>query len=276
MENKKFDIQNERIEVLLDKINKKQIWDEMPVFCFSSDVDWASEDVMGEYFRIVNALDIKPTLFVTHESKIIESNFKSGKIERGIHPNFLANSSHGSSFYEIASSCVKFAPEAYGFRSHRLFDVTDITHLLINEFNFKYVSNLGTILHGYIRPILHESGLVHIPIFFEDGTHLYNQLDLNFKKYGDLFNVPGIKTISFHPMNFVFNSPNMPFIRHIKDSLTREEYSNIRIETIDKLKNTEMGIGQTVLNIVDFVKANRFPIMSLNEVYNTVTGGVVL
>ena len=109
----------EKIETLLCKINKKQIWDEIPVFCFTSDVDWASEDVMSEFFDIVNVLDIKPTLFVTHESKIIDSNFKLGKIERGIHPNFLENSSHGNSFREVIETCIKFAPESYVFRSHR-------------------------------------------------------------------------------------------------------------------------------------------------------------
>jgi hypothetical protein len=266
----------EIIESLLNKINNRQIWDEKPVFCFTSDVDWASEDVMIEYFNIINPLDIKPTLFVTHKSELIESNYKLGKIERGIHPNFLENSSHGNSFKEIAETCIQFAPEAYGFRSHRLFDVTDITHLLKNEYNFKYVSNLGTILQTNIKPILHESGLIHIPIFFEDGTHLYNQLDLNFKKYLDLFITPGIKIISFHPMNFVFNSPNMTFMRQIKDSLTREEYNNISITTINNLKNKNEGIGQTVIDIVKFVKENNYPIMSLNEIYNNLIGNTKL
>jgi hypothetical protein len=154
--------------------------------------------------------------------------------------------------------------------------VTDITHLLKNEYNFKYVSNLGTILQTNIKPILHESGLIHIPIFFEDGTHLYNQLDLNFKKYLDLFITPGIKIISFHPMNFVFNSPNMTFMRQIKDSLTREEYNNISITTINNLKNKNEGIGQTVIDIVKFVKENNYPIMSLNEIYNNLIGNTKL
>ena len=64
---------NEKIELLINKIKKKQIWDEQPVFCFSSDIDWASEDVMEEYFNIINPLEIKPMLFVTHESELIES-----------------------------------------------------------------------------------------------------------------------------------------------------------------------------------------------------------
>lgn len=259
----------ENTELLLSKINKKQIWHDGPVFCFNSDIDWASEDVMTEYFNIINPLEVKPTLFVTHESAVIESNFQSGHIERGIHPNFLSNSSHGDSFREIIETCVKFAPESFGFRSHRLFDVTDITHMLKNDFGYKYVSNLGTVLQTNLFPILHESGLVHIPIFFEDGTHLYNHLDLNFKKYLDLFTTPGIKVISFHPMNFVFNSPNMVFMRQIKDSLTREEYNNITTATIEKMRNRDAGIGKTVLDIIQFVKENNYPIMSLNEVYNT-------
>jgi len=258
----------EDIERHLVRVNAKQIWDERPVFCFTSDIDWASEDVMTEYFRIVNPLEIKPTLFVTHYSEVIEAQFKLNKLERGIHPNFLSDSSHGDTFREVVETCVKFAPESYGFRSHRFFDVTDITHLLKNEYHYKYVSNLGTILQTHIRPILHESGLISFPVFFEDGTHLYNQMDLDFRKYLDLFTSPGIKIISFHPMNFVFNSPTMPFMRQIKDSLTREEYTNISASTIECFRNKDKGIGQTVLDIVNFVKENNYPVFSLNELYN--------
>jgi hypothetical protein len=100
----------ENIETLLNKIHSKHIWDEMPVFCFTSDIDWASEDVLKEYFDIVDDLQITPNLFVTHHSEVIESNFKLGKIERGIHPNFLNNSSHGNTFKEIIETCIKFAP----------------------------------------------------------------------------------------------------------------------------------------------------------------------
>jgi hypothetical protein len=257
-------------EELIEKLQKNFIWDEQPVFCFTSDVDWASEDVMESYFDVINPFEIKPTLFVTHKSALIEQNFQSKNIERGIHPNFLKDSSHGNDFKEIIENCIEFAPEAYGFRSHRLFDVTDITHMLKNNYNFKYVSNLGTILHPNIKPMLHESGLVHIPIFFEDGTHLYNKLDLNFKKYIDLFTKPGIKIISFHPVNFVFNSPTLPYMRQIKDSLSREEFNNISHETIQRLGNKEMGIGQTVIDIIKFVKENNFPIMSMNEIYQTI------
>ena len=153
------------IEILLEKLKNEKKWHTEPVFCFTSDIDWASEDVMQEFFNLINPLEIKPTLFVTHESELIEKNFQDKTIDRGIHPNFLANSSHGDNFKEIIETCMTFAPESTGFRSHRLFDVTDITHMLKDQFNFKYVSNLGTIMKTNISPIIHESGLLHYPIY---------------------------------------------------------------------------------------------------------------
>ena len=256
------------IELLIEKCQNRYIWDEEPVFSFSSDIDWASEAVMNEYFEIINPLKLKPTLFVTHHSEEIEQNYKNGNIDRGLHPNFMNGSSHGNSFREVAETCKKFAPEAYGFRSHRAFDVTDITHLMHNDYRFKYVSNQITIFQPFVKPILHESGLINFPVFFEDGTHLYNQLDLNFKKYQDLFHKPGIKIISFHPMNFVFNSPTMKYMRTIKDSMSREEYNNISAETINHYKNNDFGIRNTVLEIIEFVKQNNYKILSMNNLYN--------
>lgn len=256
------------IEVLLEKIRKKKIWDEEPVFCFTSDIDWASESILERYFEIINPLGLSPTLFVTHHSDIIEQNFKSGFISRGIHPNFLQGSSQGSSFVEIIEHCMAFAPESIGFRSHRLFDVTDITHLLKNQYYFKYVSNLGTVLKTNITPIIHESGLIHFPVFFEDGTHLYNNLDLNISKYYDYFTSPGIKIINFHPMNFIINTPYMSYMRNIKDTLTREEYNNLDSEIIKKIRNNETkGIGDSVLEIIEFAKTGSYRIMSLNDIY---------
>lgn len=258
------------IDELIEKMNFRNIWDEEPVFCFTSDVDWASEEVLKEYFDVINDYNIRPTFFVTHFSPVVEENFMSNRIDRGIHPNFMVGSSHGANYKEIIETCIRFAPESFGFRSHRAYDVTDITHLLREHYGYKYVSNQITVLQQFVRPILHESGLVNFPVFFEDGTHLYNGLNLNFEKYLYLFESPGLKVISFHPMNFVFNSPTMKFMRTIKDSLSREEYNNISKETIDKLKNREDGIGKTVIGIIDYVLRKDFKVMSMNEMYNLI------
>jgi len=256
------------IKELIIKMNLRYIWDEEPVYCFTSDIDWASEDVLNEYFSIVKDFDIRLTLFVTHFSKIIEEEFIAKRIDRGIHPNFMIGSSHGENYKEIIENCIKYAPESYGFRSHRAYDVTDITHLLKEKYGYKYVSNQITVLQHLIRPILHESGLINFPVFFEDGTHLYN--NLNFKKYIKLFESPGLKVISFHPMNFVFNSPTLEYMRQIKDSLSREEYNNISKSTIMDLRNRKKGIGDTVRDILNYVKTKDFKILSMNELHKII------
>ena len=126
---------------LLDKINRKNIWDEKPVFCFTSDIDWASEEVLQTFFQNIPLEEIKLTTFVTHQSDIIENLYQNKLLERGIHPNFLPDSSHGNSFWEVIETCKTFAPEAVCSRSHRLFEVTDTAHLLKNEYGILYSSD---------------------------------------------------------------------------------------------------------------------------------------
>lgn len=253
---------------LLRKVNCKNYWDETPVFCFTSDIDWASEDVLYSFFESIPMEYVKLTTFVTHHSDIIENLYKNKKIERGIHPNFLQGSSHGNSFPEIIETCKKFAPEAIGTRSHRLFEVTDTAHLLKNKYGFLYSSNVITSLGVYLRPLLHESQLIQMPIFLEDGTFLYNDLGLDINPYLKYFETPGLKIISFHPMNIVFNTPSIPWMRQIKDSMTRESFNEIDTGFIKKTKNTKKGIGNILSEIINFVQQKNYPVLFLNKIYH--------
>jgi hypothetical protein len=250
---------------LLKKIEIERVWNTKPVFCFTSDVDWASESVLELFLSDFCKHGLPLTVFVTHESPVINKYKEKGYIERGIHPNFLPNSSHGKGYREVIKECLKFAPEAKGIRSHRLYDVTDITHLLHDEFGFNYISNLGTILQTDIRPILHESGLVHFPIFFEDGIHLWNKLSLKLSDHLGKFRSPGIKIISVHPMNYVINTPEIPYMRKIKDSLTREEYNRLSFDEIQKQSFKGTGIRCLASEIISFAKDHN--VMKLSELY---------
>ncbi len=250
---------------LLNKIEIERIWDKKPVFCFTSDIDWASEAALEIFLSDFFKHDLRLTVFVTHESRIINQFKEEGLIERGIHPNFLPNSSHGEGFRTVIENCIKFAPEATGFRSHRLFDVTDITHLLHDEYGFKFVSNLATIMQPNIKPILHESGLVHFPIFLEDGRHLSNKLSFNISDYLHKFQSPGIKIISVHPMNYVINTPEIKYMRKIKDNLSRKEYNQMSFEEIKKEHYDGVGIRHLVEEIISLAKG--YNIMKLSELY---------
>src|SRR4051794_31089270 len=113
-------MRKERIQLLMEALNKRKIWDEEPVFCFTTDIDWASETILARFFDDLLPFDLKLTAFVTHESDVIEELHHKKRISRGIHPNFLGGSSHrvnfpegsshGGDFRTVINSCLQFAP----------------------------------------------------------------------------------------------------------------------------------------------------------------------
>ena len=211
---------------------------------------------------------LKLTTFVTHQSSIIEEHFQAGLIRRGIHPNFLPGSSHGNTFREVIETCMTFAPETICTRSHRAFDVTDTAHLLYNEFHIKCCSNTITTLAPKITPFWLESKLLQIPVFFEEGSFLYNELGLSIQPYLKFFKSPGLKVISFHPINMAFNTPRIAWMRQIKDSLTREEFYHIDEEMIATRRNPEKGAYDLVMEIINLAQQLQATILTLDEIYS--------
>ena len=86
------------VDDLLRRIAQPKRWDHEPVFCFSSDIDWASEVVLTEFFRQLAPYPLKLTTFVTHPSEVIETQFQEGRIERGPHPNFVFEARIGNRY----------------------------------------------------------------------------------------------------------------------------------------------------------------------------------
>jgi hypothetical protein len=256
----------DHISTKISNIVKEKPWHTKPVFCFTADIDWASETVLELFFNEVLSYKIFPTVFVTHHSKIIDELFIDKKIERGIHPNFLAGSSHGDTYEDVIQTCLKFAPEAELYRGHRGFCSTDTNHLLRNKYKFTCSSNTVTILQPYLQPLLHESGLLEFPIFFEDGTHLYNKMEFTIEKYLANFISPGLKVISFHPMNFVINPPTLAYMRNIKDTLSRKDYNALSFEKMNSYRNQLKGIKDICVQILNL--SQQYEIISLRELYN--------
>ncbi len=257
-------------QLLLQRVYAPAIWDEEPIFCFTSDLDWASEAVIEEFLRLIPAEELKLTAFVTHHSPQISQLAEDKKIYRGIHPNFLEKSSHGNSFREVIETCRQFAPEAIGSRSHRVFDVTDVSHLLRFEYGFSYTSNIITTLAPQIRPLLHESTLIQFPVFFEDGSFLFQNLGYDLVSFERYFRSPGLKVISFHPMNIAFNTPSISWMRAIKDSMSRKDFNNIDRAFLRRNRNDKKGIYRMIVEIIEFSRRHNFKIFSMDELYYSI------
>lgn len=245
-------------------------WQSEPVLVFTADMDWASEPALRishTYFADVGA---KVTYFMTNPSDFLSARLVDGAIDAGIHPNFLPGSSHGDSIPEVMDYCCSLLPEATCFRSHRYFDVTDISHGLYDR-GYRYDANVCTFLQKGVRRFRHESGLIRFPTYFEDGTYLYHRQSLVFDKAAEnLFMWPGIQMISVHPMHMVMNSPDLPYSRRVKNSVSWEAWNAMDEATCAEIRHDGRGIRDFVLDLLHFVNKRNIVIMTLAEVYTAI------
>jgi len=242
-------------------------WDKEPVFCFTSDIDWASESIIEYSHNVLSGNDLKLTYFVTHSSPFLNDLNEQNKVRLLIHPNFLPDSSHGNSFTEVIDYCLNLVPNADGFRSHRYFEVNDIMDDLEKR-GFRFVSNHCTRCETHIKPLIHRSGLLSIPIFLEDGGYLLMDPDLNFNNLIPKLSSPGLKVINFHPAHIAFNTPDFDYTRSIKDSMSRESWNNLDKSDLQNLENKQkLGIRTIIQQVIDFAFDNNCKVSSMNEIY---------
>lgn len=242
------------------------LWQEEPVFCFSSDIDWASEEVIQYSHELVTGDQLKLTYFNTHPSLFLDELTQTARAKILIHPNFLADSSHGGSFQEVIDYCHKLVPDADGFRCHRYFEVNDIMDDFFKK-GFKFVSNHCTRCETHIKPLRHRSGLLSMPIFLEDGGYLLMDPQLDFDSLLPKLDQPGLKIINFHPAHMAFNTPNFAYTRSIKDSMSRESWNHLDVSGIQKLAYAGSGIRNIIQRIIEHVVKKDYQILSMHEIY---------
>lgn len=231
--------------------------------CFTSDLDWAPEPAIEKTLRLFMGHDIRPTMFVTHPSKVIEKY--NDKIDLGIHPNFIQPSSQGESMDEIIDYCRALAPETRVFRAHRWFSSNDIYDRLVEK-NFTYESNVCTNL-DLAEPFLQRSGMISFPVYFEDGAYIVNSKKIDFDSIKYKFEVKGLKIINIHPMHYALNTPYFQYTRQIKDGLTREEWNEMDENMLEDLEFKGHGIRNFILELVEFAERSNVKIITLKDAY---------
>lgn len=240
-------------------------WDTEPVFCFTSDIDWASEATIRYSHELVATDVIQITYFNTHPSPYLTQLHERQLIKLLVHPNFLPDSSHGNGFKEVIDYCLRLVPTADGFRSHRYFEVNDIMDDLASR-NFKFVSNICTRCEVGLRPFYHRSGLVSIPIFLEDGGYLMMDKTLNFDRLIPALSAPGLKVINFHPAHMAFNTPDFAYTRSVKDRLSRSAWNNMSQGDIEKIEHKGIGIRTIIQQIFNYAIQKKHKILTMHEI----------
>lgn len=240
------------------------------IFCFTSDIDWASEYAIKKTAEFFGDFGIAPTMFLTHKSEAADSLVRSGAADAGIHPNFLPGSSQGDSFEEVIDFCLRLLPDAKCYRSHRYFEVNDTMESLARR-GVEYASNVCTMLEN-AAPFVNRSAMVSFPIFMEDGAYLLNGMPLDFAEAKALFDGPGLKVINAHPMHLMINTPHFRYTREIKDRLSREEWNSLDASSIAKLLYGGRGIADLLRDICEYAASSGAEIKTLKELYGEISG----
>lgn len=198
-----------------------------PLFCFTSDLDWAPESMIEETLNIFLEYEIPLSPFITHNSKKIEEYYEGNNARHVcLHPNFAPNSTHGANVKEIVSHLVNLWPDARCFRSHSFVD----SSLITKEFRdrgFKYDSNLCLHLQPYLVPLQHASGLLRFPVFFEDDTSANGEQVWELSNILDTLKAPGLKIFNFHPIHIALNTPSMDYYLGVKNDVNEKNWRDL-------------------------------------------------
>lgn len=171
---------------------------------FTSDIDWAPEEVIADTIQLFNEYNVKCTFFCTHYSSVIDSIKKDKNFELGIHPNFLPLMNHKQgTIQEAIEKVLEIVPEAKGVRSHSLVQSTPL-YQIFKDYGLEYEANTNLPYKNEIEPYKLWNGLLKVMHNFEDDIHFmygYPFSDTKINNYQNKLNI-----FCIHPIHVFLNT----------------------------------------------------------------------
>ena len=161
---------------------------------------------------------LSATFFVTQPSPVLDAFRAYGDVELGLHPNFLPGSSHGSSPDEVLAHLRAWVPEAVGARAHCLVQGTP-TSQAYRRHGLRY--DAATLRDGVAGlEVFHSwTGLVEIPIWFEDDVHLSRGRSCRLDELG--LATQGLHVMTFHPVLVALDATSLDGYGRLKADLAQ-------------------------------------------------------
>lgn len=228
-----------------------------PLFCLTSDVDWASDYCISELLQFARSLEIPPTIFATHSTTVLNSG-----VEIGIHPNFLPGSSHGADRNSVINYMLAAFPQAKVYRSHHFVDSSDISHAMFQR-GLVYDSNLCLHLESGLVPLRMGSGPIRFPVFWEDDVHWStNPSDWRVENYLERFTSEGLKILNIHPFFFAANIPNQEYYEKVKQHI-----KTLSPETVRDVRYDGPGVRTFIEELFQQLRRRGFRFYTLHQLY---------
>lgn len=187
------------------------------------DIDWAPDVAIDFAAEILVRHGVRATWFVTHASPAVTRlRGQADQFELGIHPNFLAHSSHGQTPDEILAHCLELVPDATSARMHGLVQSTQLLDRLFTTTSVHTDASLFLPRTPHLQPLTYDWRRIpytRIPYFWEDDIEMERaQPDWH---AAPLLALPGLKVFNFHPIHVFLNSADMAPYFALKQSAPR-------------------------------------------------------
>lgn len=224
---------------------------------FTSDIDWAPDEIIDYTLSIFEKYGVKATLFATHASPEITTCNKS-LFETAIHPNFnpLLEGKNGTAD-DVIDRLLDIYPEAKGVRSHCMLQ----SFPLLNKFADKklmYDSNQFIPYADGVTPFSIWNGMVRIPYNWEDDIHFIYKYPFNNSRI-DL-DSNNLNVFDFHPIHIFLNTSSE------EDYLNAKKY----YQDPDKLKgfrnNSKAGTYDLLISLLESVKSENLNSFTMKEI----------
>ncbi len=228
--------------------------------CLTFDLDWAPDFVLEDLRQLLLPHHLPSTVFCTHESPAVRALISAPEYETAIHPNFLVDRPPE---LVLSESLARFP--AKGVRNHVLYFHSRLLPLFHRQ-GIEYFSNDLLFLQPGLRPFFDWSGLLRLPIYWQDDVHCIYYRD-QFRPELLHLGQPGLKVLNFHPIHVFLNTRNFNDYGAAKpdqndpDRLRRHRNSGPGIRTLlcELLESGALSESQQLGAVgTEFARENRY------------------
>lgn len=169
------------------------------------DVDWAPDWAVYDVLDLLAAHSAPATFFLTHPSPTVKEIARHGH-ELGIHPNFLAGSSHGSEPLEVMRTVLALAPHARVMRTHSLVQGTTLFEAILAGYSqiaydmslltYRSPHTAWTAWHSRGRFVRRLNYNWEDDLAFDDPQH----------EWSEYLPIASRDVLDFHPIHVALNS----------------------------------------------------------------------
>ena len=210
------------------------------------DIDWASDFIIEDSLRLANEVGIIPTLFLTHNSPLLQKLKKKKKYEFGLHPNFekllSGDCSNGNDSVDVLGRLTDVFPDLELIRSHSLTTSSRLKSLFLQS---GFCMESSFITHGiedHFPKVWREwTGLFHVPITWEDDVWFVNNENYTDPYTSKILKVDTLNVLTFHPIHLYLNTNDSLHYSEAKvhqknpEKLSKfRHYDNIGVRSIFK------------------------------------------